>query len=96
MAMTAEDYQELIGVGKLYEDQPDFSDKDMFKNPLWHPGVVDETKHFCWIHGLNLYSDGPIFDTAEKFCELYVKRTHGAKNFALTDIELKGVSFANL
>ena len=85
-----------MGEGKLYENQPPFNLDDMFKNPLWHIHVEDELRHFCFIHGVNLWAGGIVFDTAEKFSELYFERINKAKNFALTDVTVKGVSLMNL
>jgi hypothetical protein len=96
MRMTKADYQALMGTGPLYKNWLPFSLADMFKNPLWHPGFIKDLSHFCFMHGTNLYAGGPVFDYAEKFIELYVRRTRTAKNYALTDMAVNGVSFLNL
>ena len=94
--MVPQDYKELMGEGKLYEAETLLKEEDIFKNPLWHPGKITEKYFYCFIHGLNLFVGGALFDTAEKFSELYAERTKKAKNFALHDLKLKGVSFLNL
>jgi hypothetical protein len=68
----------------------------MFKNSLWHPGLIEDNNHYCLIHGLNLYVGGALFDTAEKFCELYAERVKKAKNYVYHDVAIRGVSFLNL
>jgi len=94
--MTPEDYKKLIGVGELYKGVPRLDPKDMFKNPLWHIHIFGEMAHYCFIHGVNLFSGGNLFDLAEKFSELYAERTKTAKNYALTDVTIEGVSLLNL
>jgi hypothetical protein len=96
MRMTKADYKALIGTGPLYKNLPPFNLKDMFKDPLWHPGQVTNTAHFCFMHGANLYAGGQVYDWAEKFSKLYVRRTRTAQNYALTDMAINGVSFMNL
>ena len=68
----------------------------MFKNPLWHPGLIEAFQHYCLIHGLNLFVGGALFDKAEKFSELYAERTKKAKNLVPHDVAIRGVSFLNL
>ena len=94
--MKPQDYEELMGEGKLYSNEWPLKGEDLLKNPLWHPGKVHDKYFYCLIHGLNLYGGGALFDTAEKFSKLYAKRTNAAPNFALQDIKLRGVSIRNL
>ena len=94
--MTPKDYQELIGAGQLYEGETPLKEEDLFKDPLWHPGKVSDKYFYCFIHGLNLFVGGALFDTAEKFSELYAERNKKAKNYALQDLKLRGVNFLNM
>ena len=62
--MTEDDYKSLFGEGELYENQPPFTDRDLFKNPLWHPGKITSEAHYCFMHAANLFAGGPLFRVA--------------------------------
>jgi hypothetical protein len=94
--MTDANYKELFGEGELYENQPPFSDRDLFKDPLWHPGKINSQAHLCFMHAENLFAGGPLFRFASQFALFYQQRTKTAVNFALADMILNGVSFLNL
>jgi hypothetical protein len=64
----------------------------MFKNPLWHPGICDQSKNSCVIHALNMFVGLPLFDTWEKFLALYTHRLKVCKDKVTEDIRLRGIS----
>jgi hypothetical protein len=94
--ITPEEIEKLIGTGGLYNGEHQLPGNKIFADPLWHPGKTDTENHWCFIYAINLYVGGALYDTAEKFAQLYGERVKRAQKSYYHDLALKGVSFLNL
>jgi hypothetical protein len=57
---------------------------------------VDQTGERCIIDATNMYFEGPIYDTAEKWIEYYAFTKKMKTSFVPEDMALKGINFMNL
>lgn len=86
----------LLGDGPLYLNQNPISDKELFVNPLWHPGPTDDEFHRCALHGINLMVGGALFVDTAKFCTLLRSRVGKAKATVFNRFVLRGLDLARL